>query len=294
MTADPRYPKETLDSLGVPMAYVDHGEGDPIVFLHGNPTSSYLWRNVMAPLEGRGRLLAPDLVGMGDSGSLDAVGPDAYRYVDHRRHLDAWFDGLGLTDESVTLVIHDWGSALGFDWASRHPEAVKGIAYMEAIVSPVTWADWPDAARDIFQAMRSDAGEEMILEQNLFVEAILPAAVLRDLSDEEMAHYRAPFAEAGEGRRPTLTWPREIPAEGEPADVVEIVERYGEWLAGSDVPKLFVNAEPGAILTGPQREKCRAWPNQTEVTVAGNHFVQEDSPDEIATAIGAWLDGIES
>jgi haloalkane dehalogenase len=293
VTADPRYSKKTLDSLGVPVAYVDHGEGDPIVFLHGNPTSSYLWRNVMAPLEGRGRLLAPALVGVGDSGRLDAVGPEAYRYVDHRRHLDAWFEALGLADESVTLVVHDWGSALGFDWASRHAEAVKGIAYMEAIVSPVTWADWPDEARDIFQAMRTDAGEELILEQNLFVEAILPAAVLRDLSADEMAHYRAPFADAGEGRRPTLTWPREIPVDGEPADVVEIVERYAAWLAASDVPKLFVNAEPGAILRGPQREKCRAWPNQTEVTVAGNHFIQEDSPAEIAAAIGEWLDGID-
>jgi haloalkane dehalogenase len=287
------YDKQTAVIDGKAMAYVDKGEGDPIVFLHGNPTSSYLWRNVIPHVEGLGRVIAPDLIGMGDSDKLDDAGPGSYRFVEHRRYLDGLFDHLGLAGVgNVTFVIHDWGSALGFDWASRHPSAIKGIAYMEAIVRPVDWADWPDAARDIFQAMRSDAGEDMILEKNLFVDAILPSAVLRDLTDDEMAHYRAPFNAPGEGRRPTLTWPREIPAGGEPADVVRIVEDYGSWLARSDVPKLFVNAEPGAILTGPQREFCRSWPNQTEVTVAGNHFIQEDSPDEIGEALADWLRGL--
>jgi haloalkane dehalogenase len=263
------------------------------VFLHGNPTSSYLWRNVMPHVEDLGRIIAPDLIGMGDSDAVDDPGPGSYRFVEHRRYLDGLFDHLGLADDGeVTFVIHDWGSALGFDWSFRHPDAVRGIAYMEAIVRPVSWPDWPDAAREIFQALRSEAGEDMILDKNLFVEAILPSAVLRELSDDEMAHYRAPFAEPGEGRRPTLTWPREIPVDDEPADVVEIVERYGAWLAGSELPKLFVNAEPGAILTGPQREFCRSWPNQTEVTVAGNHFIQEDSPDEIGTALADWLGGL--
>jgi haloalkane dehalogenase len=292
-TADFPYQKRTTAIDGKAMAYVDRGEGDPIVFLHGNPTSSYLWRNVMPHVEDLGRIIAPDLIGMGDSDPVDDPGPGSYRFVEHRHYLDGLFDHLGLAAAgNVTLVIHDWGSALGFDWASRHPSAIKGIAYMEAIVRPVAWADWPDAARDIFQAMRSDAGEDMVLDKNLFVEAILPAAVLRDLSDDEMAHYRAPFTEPGEGRRPTLTWPREIPADGEPADVVAIVEDYGAWLAESQVPKLFVNAEPGAILTGPQREFCRTWPNQTEITVAGNHFIQEDSSDEIGEALAAWLRGL--
>ncbi len=187
-----------------------------------------------------------------------------------------------------TFVVHDWGSALGFDWAGRHRDRVKGIAYMEAVVMPLAWEDWPDRVRILFQGFRSPQGEKMILEQNTFVEQVLPGAVLRDLSDEEMAEYRRPYRQPGEGRRPTLTWPREIPIEGEPAEVVEIVENYGEWLSRGALPKLFINADPGAILTGRQREFCRTWPNQREIMVKGSHFIQEDSPDEIGRAIREW------
>ena len=284
------YDKKRATVNGLEMAYVEVGEGDPIVFLHGNPTSSYLWRNVIPHLEGSGRCIAPDLIGMGDSQKLPNAGPESYRFVEHREYLDALLDQLGVR-ENVTLVIHDWGSGLGFDWANRHRGAVKGIAYMEAIVCPIAgWDDWPEAARRIFQGFRSEAGEGMILEKNLFIEAVLPASIQRDLSDEEMDAYRAPFREPGEDRRPTLTWPRQIPIGGEPEDVTKIVADYAAWLAQSDVPKLFINAEPGSILVGAQREACRAWPNQTEVTVAGLHFVQEDSPGEIGAAIREWLE----
>ena len=282
--------KRTIEVLGHHMAYVEAGAGDPIVLLHGNPTSSFLWRSVIPHLAPLGCCIAPDLIGMGDSDKLEGSGPGSYRFVEHRRYLDAFLDAVGIT-EKVTLVLHDWGSALGFDWAARHPGSVTAIAYMEAIVCPFTWDDWPDAARDIFQAFRSPAGEELILERNLFVDAVLPASIQRQLTDAEMAEYRRPFARPGEDRRPTLTWPREIPVDGEPADVVEIVERYGAWLAASShVRKLFVNADPGAILTGRQRQLCRSWPNQTEITVPGIHFIQEDSGDQIGTAIASWLD----
>ena len=273
------------------MAYVEVGRGAPIVFLHGNPTSSYLWRNVIPHLAEQGRCIAPDLIGMGDSDKLEPSGPERYRFVEHRAFLDELLAALGVAGD-VTLVLHDWGSALGFDWARRHPDALRGIAYMEAIVRPVGWAEWPDAAREIFQAFRSPAGEQMILERNLFIEAVLPGSILRRLTDEEMAEYRRPFLTPGESRRPMLTWPRQIPIDGEPAEVVEIVRAYGDWLAASPVPKLFVNAEPGAILIGAQREFCRSWPNQREVTVRGVHFVQEDSADEIGAAIGAWRPGL--
>ena len=275
----------TTPVLDSRMAHVEVGSGPPIVFLHGNPTSSYLWRNVMPHVGSLGRCLAPDLIGMGASGP--AAG-GSYRFVDHRRYLDAWLEAVGAT-QNVTLVIHDWGSALGFDWARRHPEAVKGIAYMEAIVMPLTWSDWPEPARSIFQAMRSAAGEEIVLQKNVFVERILPSSVFRRLTDDEMAVYRAPFAEPGESRRPTLTWPREIPIHGEPLDVVEIVGEYAQWLSSSEVPKLFINAEPGSILTGAQREFARSWPGQREVIVSGSHFLQEDSPHEIGRAIHDWL-----
>src|SRR5262245_5530157 len=288
VSADERYTKKRATVLGRQMAYVETGRGDPIVFLHGNPTSSYLWRNVIPHLEPLGRCIAPDLIGMGDSEKLAASGPDTYRFVHHREHLDALLAALGV-ERRVTFVIHDWGSALGFDWAHRHAGAVKGIAYMEAIVQPVTWTDWPEAARQIFQALRSPAGEQMILEQNVFVERILPGSILRRLTEAEMDVYRRPFHEPGESRRPTLTWPRQIPIEGEPQDVCDIVASYGAWLATSPIPKLFVNADPGAILIGKQREFCRTWPNQTEVTVKGVHFVQEDSPDEIGLAVADWL-----
>ncbi|MBO9407108.1 haloalkane dehalogenase [Shimia sp. R9_1] len=283
-----REKKKFATVLGKQMAYIEEGEGDPIVFLHGNPTSSYLWRNVMPHLVGKGRLIAPDLIGMGDSDKLDDSGPERYTFVEHRRYLYALLETLGVT-ENVTLVIHDWGSALGFHWAHSNPEKVKGIAFMEGIVAPVpSWDSFPAAARPIFEAMRSPAGEEMILEHNTFVEAILPGSILRDLSEEEMAEYRRPFANAGEDRRPTLTWPRQIPIEGTPVDVTEIVAAYSAWLKESDLPKLFVNAEPGALIAGPVRDYVRAFPNLSEVTVAGSHFIQEDSPDEIGIAIKDW------
>lgn len=288
LSAAERYPKQFRDVLGARMAYVEVGSGDPIVFLHGNPTSSYLWRNVIPHCERLGRCIAPDLIGMGDSAKLSPSGPDRYRFVEHRRYLDALLDALDVR-ERVVLVIHDWGSALGFDWANRHRDAVRGIAYMEGIVAPVTWADWPKAATAVFQGFRSPAGEQMVLEQNVFIEQVLPTSILRKLSEAEMAVYRRPFAAPGEGRRPTLTWPRQIPIEGEPADVVEIVRAYGEWLRASPVPKLFINAEPGAILRGAPRDFCRTWPNQTETTVKGIHFIQEDSPDEIGAALAAWI-----
>jgi len=279
--------KLLLDVLGRRMAYVEQGAGDPIVFLHGNPTSSYLWRDVIPHLTGLARCIAPDLIGMGDSDKLPDSGPGSYRFVEHRRYLDALLEELDLGDQ-VTLVVHDWGSALGFDWANRHRDRVKAIAYLEAIVAPASWADWPTEAREIFQAMRSPAGEEMVLDKNVFVERILPASIQRELTEHEMATYRAPFAEPGEARRPTLTWPREIPIDGEPSDVTKIVSEYGRWLAGSPLPKLFINGEPGSILTGLQREFARSWPNQHEVTVAGSHFLQEDSPDAIGRAIATW------
>jgi haloalkane dehalogenase len=284
ISAADAYERHRIAFLETEISYVDTGAGEPVVFLHGNPTSSYLWRNVIPHVEGLGRCLAPDLVGMGDSGAA----PDgSYRFVDHARYLDAWFEALGLTN--VTLVVHDWGSALGFYWAYRHPERVRGIAYMEAVVRPLTWEEWSDSSRQIFQDLRSEAGEEMVLEKNLFIEGILPSAVLRDLTEEEMNVYRRPYLEPGESRRPTLTWPRELPINGEPEDVVSIVDDYSKWLAQSDVPKLFVNAEPGAILTGSQREFCRTWPNQEEVTVRGAHFVQEDSPHEIGEAVATFV-----
>lgn len=275
---------ETVD--GTRMAYVEAGAGDPVVFLHGNPTSSYLWRNIIPWLEPYARCIAPDLVGMGDSDKLPDSGPQRYTFFEHRRYLDGLLEKLG-EDRRVTLVIHDWGSALGFHWAHRHPERVRGIAYMEAIVQSYTWEQFGDQA-EMFRRLRSPEGERLILEQNLFVEQILPGLTLRDLGEEEMAAYRAPFAEPGEGRRPTLTWPRQIPIGGEPPEVVELVDAYSQWLATADIPKLFVNAEPGAAIAGPMEERCRRWPNQREVTVEGLHFVQEDSPDAIGEALRDW------
>ena len=285
-----RYSRRRIPVLDSEMACVDTGAGDPVVFLHGNPTSSYLWRNVIPHVEGTARCLAPDLIGMGESGKASR---GSYRFRDHARYLDAWFEALGLS-QNLTLVVHDWGSALGFDWAERHRASVRGLVYMEAIVQPVTWAQWPERARPVFQALRSPAGEEMVLQKNVFVERILPASVLRGLTEEEMAVYRRPYREPGESRRPTLTWPREIPIDGEPADVVATVARYAGWLAGSNIPKLFINADPGVILTGAQREFCRTWPNQDEITVEGIHFIQEDSPAVIGRAIAAFLSRIKT
>lgn len=288
-SADP-HPRRRVRVLDAEMAYIDvgaarDGKASAVVFLHGNPTSSYLWRNVIPHVAGQYRCLAPDLIGMGDS---SAAPGSSYRFADHAGYLDAWFDAAGVGDR-VVLVVHDWGSALGFHWARRHVERVAGLVYMEALVRPLTWDEWPAVARRVFQGMRSPAGEEMVLEKNVFVERLLPGAVLRGLTEAEMAVYRRRYVQAGESRRPTLAWPREIPLDGEPADVVAIVDAYARWLVGSAVPKLFVNAEPGFLLTGAPREFCRAWPNQREVTVRGSHFVQEDSPDEIGRAISLFV-----
>ena len=290
MGSDAEQPKKYVEVLGKRMAYVEMGEGDPIIFQHGNPTSSYLWRNILPHVREHGRCIALDLIGMGDSDKLDDSGPDRYSFVEHRRYFDAALEALGVS-ENVRMVVHDWGSALGFDWANRHPSQVAGVCYMEAIVCPIaSWDDWPEAARPVFQGFRSAAGEDMVLEKNIFVERVLPGSIIRKLNENEMAAYRRPFAEPGESRRPTLSWPRQLPIAGEPAEVVAIVEAYANWLKTSDVPKLFINAKPGAILTGPHREFCRSWPNQIEVTVSGVHFIQEDSADDIGRTIADWLD----
>lgn len=289
MPAATRYKKSSTRIHGKRMAYVEHGEGDPIVFIHGNPTSSYLWRNVMPHMEGMGRLIAPDLIGMGDSEKLDGRDPSRYTFVEHRKYLFELFRKLGVR-ENVTLVVHDWGSVLGFHWAHQNSGAMKGIALMEAIAAPFSsWDDFPEKPRAAFQGLRSKAGEKMILDDNYFIEKILTGSILRKLSDEEMTEYRRPFKDPGEGRRPTLSWPREIPIEGVPEDVDRIVKDYGRWIAACDMPKLFINAEPGAILTGKAREFVRSWENLTEITVKGSHFIQEDSPDDIGRGIAVWL-----
>ena len=282
------FPKKKATVLGRQMAYAEQGAGDPIVFLHGNPTSSYLWRNVMPHLQDQGRLIAPDLIGMGDSDKLPDSGPGRYTFADHRDHVLALLETLGVT-ENVTLVLHDWGSALGFHWAEQHAGAVKAIAHMEAVVRPFSWDEFPGTARDTFKAFRTAQGDKMILQQNLFVEAVLPGAIMRTLDAEEMDAYRKPFLAPGEDRRPMLTWPRQIPIDGEPADIVALVESYGRFMEASPIPKLFVNADPGALVRGAVRDYCRTWANQQEVTVKGTHFIQEDSPHEIGEAISAWL-----
>ncbi len=310
MVIDPvmHYEKRRIKALDIEMAYVEAGTGDPIVFLHGNPTSSYLWRNIIPYLEGLGRCIAPDLIGMGDSDKLPDSGPERYRFVEHQKYLDALFEQLEI-NRNVVLVVHDWGSALGFDWARRHSEIIKGIAYMEGIVQPYTMAEFARQlagelgegdseelvvlVETVFKGFRSPEGEKMILQDNMFVEQLLPQMVLRELTIEEMAAYRNPFLNPGEDRRPTLTWPRQIPLDGEPADVVEIVKSYGKWMSENQIPKLFVRAEPGAAIRGNALDFCRTWPNQEEVTVQGIHFVQEDSPDEIGEAIANWYRNLE-
>lgn len=277
------HPRRHIEVLDTSMSYVDAGEGSPIVFLHGNPTSSYLWRNVIPHVLDLGRCLAPDLVGFGRSGKS----PDrSYQFADHKRYVDSWFDALDLRD--VTLVLHDWGSALGFSWAHRHPGRVRAVAYMEALVQPRRWEDFPNGRDQIFRALRSDKGETLALDENFFVEKVLPKSILRELSQEEMDNYRRPFSRR-EDRLATLQFARELPIEGAPADVAAEVEAYGRWLAGAQMPKLFISADPGALLTGRSREFCRTWPNQTEVTVRGVHYVQEDSPHEIGKALRQFL-----
>jgi haloalkane dehalogenase len=289
-----KYSKSFITINGKKLAYVDYGEGDPIVFLHGNPTSSYLWRNIMPHLEGVGRLIAPDLIGMGDSDKLDNSGPERYTFIEHSEYLYGLFEKLDLNN--VTLVIHDWGSALGFNWAALNPEKVKSIVYMEAITGPIeSWNDWPKQARNIFQSFRSDSGEELILEKNFFVEGVFASdvGVYRKLEKEELDTYIKPFKEKGESRRPTLTWPRQIPIEGEPEEVIEIANNYAKFMNETQIPKLFINAEPGGILIGKQREIARQWPNQKEVTVKGGHFIQEVSPDEIGKYVREFLIGLK-
>jgi haloalkane dehalogenase len=281
------YQKKRQLVLGLEMAYVDEGQGDPIVFLHGNPTSSYIWRNIIPYVQGIGRCIAPDLIGMGDSQKLPAGGPGSYSFAEHRRHLDALLDALGVR-ERATFVVHDWGSALGFDWARRHPEAVRGLAYMEAIVKPYTWSEFSEVGAKSFRALRSPAGEQMVLEQNAFIEFNLPKTILRGLTEEEIEHYRRPFAEPGEGRRPMLSWARQLPIDGEPANIVEIVTAYGAWLSRCDIPKLYIRADPGVLQPG-QHEFCRTWPAQTEVSVRGLHTPQEDAPDEVGQALARWM-----
>jgi len=281
------HPRQRVAILDTEMSYVDTGLGDPIVFLHGNPTSSYLWRNIIPYLSTSGRCLAPDLVGMGQSGKSPA---QAYRFVDHVRYLDAWFEALNLTS-NVSLVVHDWGSALGFHRAARYPGQIKAIAYMEAITMPRRWEDFGEAG-GMFRGLRSEQGEHMVFAENFFVETVLPRAILRKLSDQEMAAYRAPFL-TRESRLPTLVWPREIPIEGEPVDVTAIVENYGKAMSQSTLPKLLIVGQPGAIVKGRTLEFCRTWPNQTEVTVKGLHFLQEDSPNEIGQALQEFLKSVQ-
>ena len=292
ISANMPYKKSFKTINGKSIAFVDVGEGDPIVLLHGNPTSSYLWRNVIPHLEGMGRVIAPDLIGQGDSDKLPASdGPDRYSFQVAYDYLAGLLEELD-ANQNVTLVIHDWGSALGFYWAQQHGAAVKGIAYMEGIVCPVGWEDWPESARGIFKGFRSDKGEDLILQRNMFVEAVLPSSVIRKLGAEEMEHYRRAFS-TPDDRQPTLNWPRQIPIDGEPEHMVKLVDSYGQWmLQNTSLPKLFIDATPGSILTGKAREFCRTWPNQREVTVAGTHFIQEDSPNEIGSAVAEWLNSL--
>jgi haloalkane dehalogenase len=285
------YQKERKPVLGLEMAYVDEGQGDPVVFLHGNPTFSYIWRNILPHVQHLGRIIAPDLIGMGDSQKLPNSGPSSYTFVEHRRYLDALLEALDVR-ERITFVAHDWGAALAFDWARRHSDAVRGIAFMEAVAEQSSWSEFPEALRERFQALRSGAGEQMVLEQNSFIEFNLPATILRKLTEEEMNEYRRPFSEPGEARRPTLTWPRQLPVDGEPADVSEIVTAFREWLSHSEVPKLFIRANPGTKQPY-QYDFYRTWPALSEVTVRGHHTPQEDSPDEIGQAIASWLQNLK-
>ena len=278
--------KKNINVLGKKMTYVDKGEGDPIIFQHGNPASSYLWRNIIPYLENQGRCIAIDLIGMGDSDKLTDNGNNTYSYNIQKQYFDKCLEELEIK-ENITFVIHDWGSALGFNWAYEHQESVKGICYMEAIVKKISWEDWPKDAKSIFQGFRSDAGEDLILKKNLFIEGVLPNAIIRNLTETEMDIYRKPFLKEID-RRPTLDWPRQIPINNEPEDVCKIVDDYSSWMSINEIPKLFINADPGSILTGKQREFCRKWKNQQELTVKGNHFIQEDSPNEIGEAISKW------
>jgi haloalkane dehalogenase len=283
----PEYSKHFANVLGYQMSYIEIGQGSPIVFLHGNPTSSYLWRNVLPHLTSCGRLIAPDLIGMGESEKLPPEEPDRYRFVGHRRYLEAFLDCVGVEKE-VVIVGHDWGGALGFDWAYYHQSAIQGLVYMETFVRPLTWADLPDSFHPTLKAVRSQEGEKLVLDQNMFIEQMLPSVTLRSLTNAEMQHYRRPYTTPGDSRMPMLAFPREVPLNGEPSDVANAIDAYANWLKHSQIPKLFINAEPGVFITGSVRDFCRTWPNQTEITVPGLHFIQEDAPEQIGTAIADW------
>jgi haloalkane dehalogenase len=287
VSAEDPFPRSRIAVHDAEMAYVDVGQGKPIVFLHGNPTSSYLWRNVLPHVQSLGRCLAPDLIGMGESGKLPDPRPGSYSLDTHARYLEGFLEAVQL-DGPVTFVLHDWGTALGFDWAGRHPDRVRGIAFMEGIVNPFTWADWPETSRRIFRGMRGVDGEAMVLDKNVFVDRILPASVARGLSEQEQERYRAPFR-SREDRWPTLEWPRQLPIENVPPRSHDVVDRYGRWLRETDVPKLFINADPGSILVGRMRKLVRTWPALTEVTVPAGHFVPEDAPHEVGRALADWI-----
>lgn len=288
--SDQEIEKKTVKVLGKNMAYVEKGEGDPIIFQHGNPTSSYLWRNIIPHLENQGKCIAIDLIGMGDSDKLEDEGDNTYSYHVHKKYFDACLEELGIKDD-ITFVIHDWGSALGFNWAYDNKNSVRGICYMEAIVKTISWDDWPEDGKSIFQGFRSEAGEDLVLKKNLFIEGVLPGAIIRNLSNKEMDVYRKPFLKEIE-RRPTLDWPRQIPIDNKPEEVCNIVKDYSLWMSINEIPKLFINANPGSILKGEQRDFCRKWKNQEEVTVKGSHFIQEDSPKDIGQAISSWFQKI--
>ena len=283
--------KNYKEILGKQMAYLDSGEGQSIVFLHGNPASSFLWRNITPAVKSLGRIVVPDLIGMGDSDKLEGEDNPDYKYHGQYKYLSALLDSLDLGNE-INLVIHDWGSAMGFQYARENPGRIKSITFMEAIVMPLTWDQWPENARNIFQLMRSEAGEEIVLEKNVFVERILLNDSANGFSDEEKAEYVRPFKNPGEDRRPTLTWPRQIPVDGSPQAVIDEVTKNGDFHKNSDIPKLFINADPGSILVGDQREFVRSWQNLREVTVKGNHFIQEHSPKEIGDALKKFIESI--
>jgi haloalkane dehalogenase len=286
ISAEYPFSLRTVEVHGSRMAYIDEGRGDPIVFLHGNPTSSYLWRNVIPHLLSLGRCIAPDLIGMGRSDKPDI----GYRFVDHARYVDGFLRALDL--ERITFVVHDWGSALAFDWAMRNEGRVRALAFMEAILGPVpSWEQFSPGGRELFQQLRTPGvGEQMVLDNNFFVEQLLPRSVMRGLLPAEMAHYRAPFAERA-ARKPTLAWPREIPIAGEPPDVVEIVTRYRDALCRSQLPKLLVTVDPGILVTAPIVAWARESLPRLEIVSVGKglHFIQEDHPHEIGERLADWL-----
>ena len=286
------FDKSSVNIDGQKLAYIDVGEGTPIVMLHGNPTSSFLWRNIIPHLNDLGRVIVPDLIGHGDSDKLPvSMGPDRYTFENTFEYIDKLLNKLEI-NQDITLILHDWGSALGFYWAMKNPEKIKAICYMEAIVSPINWSDWPEQARGIFKGFRSAKGEDLILKRNMFIEAVLPSSIIRKLTKDEMDEYRKPFLNEND-RQVTLNWPRQIPIEGEPSHMFRLVSSYADWISNDgDIPKLFINADPGSILIGKQREFCRGWKNQIEVTVNGLHFIQEDSPHEIGEAISSWMRNI--